>query len=381
MKKIHKNLLIKQSGFSLVELMVGLVVGLIAAFVIINVFSTFETQKRATTGTGDAQTNASIALYNIQREVQKAGFGLPIFDGNLEESASGDQTNNHSALRCVSATPATVPALPIDHDGLPGSPPVDGAIPISIADGGAGSDSITVGFSTPNANLPVGAAPARTTIPVPAGVVALDTASGIANSLQVTSNIGCKQGDIVVVVRGANCTSRRVTTSDGDLNNNPQRMQLTSVAGIADGSKLTCIGLGYNVVSFSVAGNELFRGTTPIISEIVDMQAQYGITATNNSNEVTQWVNAPALTDRKRIRAIRVAVVSRNNQLEQGAPVTTACSSLNSANPTGLCAWAGTAGSPAPLVNLAAIGGGQYRYRVYEAIIPLRNLSFSGALL
>lgn len=354
-----------QAGFSLVELMVGLVIGLIAAFVIIQVFSSFENQKRTTTGTGDAQTNATIGLYNIQREVQKAGFGIPIFDGNLAESKTGDQTNNYSALRCVSAAPATVPALPIDHDGLPGSPPVDGAVPVAIADGAAGaSDTITVGYSTPTAS--VGVLPARMTVPVPTIIVGADLISGIPNSLEVTNNIGCKNGDIAVVINGPTCSSSVVTTTNANLNGNSRRLQLTSIVGRTAG-KLTCIGPIYNVVSFSVnANNELLRSGIPIISEIVNMQAQYGITAANNSNEITQWVDAPALTNKNRIRAIRVAVVSRNSQLESGVVTNVAPVS-----------WAG-----GPAINLTANANWQrYRYRVYEAIIPVRNLAFSGALL
>jgi type IV pilus assembly protein PilW len=356
-----------QAGFSLIELMVGLVIGLIAAFVIINVFSTFENQKRTTTGTGDAQTNATIGLYNIQREVQKAGFGIPIFDGNLTESQAGDHTNNFSALRCVSATPATVPALPIDHDGLPGSPPVDGAIPISITDGVAGaSDIITVGYSTPRASLAVAPALPRVTVPVPTTIVGQDLLSGIANSLEVINNIGCKQGDIAVVINGTNCSSSRVTTVNADLNSNSRRLQLTSIVGRTAG-KLTCIGEDYNMVSFGVnANNELVRSGAPIISEIVNLQAQYGITAANNSNEVTLWVDAPALTDKNRIRAIRVAIVSRSGQLENNVVTNVAPIS-----------WAG-----GPAINLTANADWQrYRYRVYEAIIPVRNLAFSGALL
>ena len=68
----------KQYGFSLVELMVGLVIGLLATLVIIQVFSTFEGQKRSTSGSSDAQTNGSIALMSIQRNVQMAGYGLPL---------------------------------------------------------------------------------------------------------------------------------------------------------------------------------------------------------------------------------------------------------------------------------------------------------------
>ena len=73
----------KQKGFSLIELMVGLVIGLIAALVISNVLTRYEQQKRSTTGSSDAQTNGAIALYNIQRDMEGAGWGLPTFEETL----------------------------------------------------------------------------------------------------------------------------------------------------------------------------------------------------------------------------------------------------------------------------------------------------------
>ncbi|MDP3688915.1 MAG: prepilin-type N-terminal cleavage/methylation domain-containing protein, partial [Sulfurimicrobium sp.] len=73
MKKTHSL------GFSLVELMVGMVIGLLATLVIMQVFSVFEGQKRSTTGGADAQTNGSVAIYTIQREASMAGYGLPVY--------------------------------------------------------------------------------------------------------------------------------------------------------------------------------------------------------------------------------------------------------------------------------------------------------------
>ncbi len=69
----------QQSGFTLIEILIGMAIGLILSLVIYNVLSTFEKQKRATTGSSDAQTNGAIALYNIQRDAQMAGFGLPVY--------------------------------------------------------------------------------------------------------------------------------------------------------------------------------------------------------------------------------------------------------------------------------------------------------------
>lgn len=63
----------RQAGFSLVEIMVALVIGMIVTIVITQVMSFYGGQKRTTSGTSDAQTSGTLALYSIQREVQQAG--------------------------------------------------------------------------------------------------------------------------------------------------------------------------------------------------------------------------------------------------------------------------------------------------------------------
>ena len=85
---IHQTRPFHQAGFSLVEIMIGLVIGMLASIVIMQVFSVFETQKRTTTGTADAQTNGSIALYTIGRELKMAGYPLmPVTNSPLECTA------------------------------------------------------------------------------------------------------------------------------------------------------------------------------------------------------------------------------------------------------------------------------------------------------
>jgi type IV pilus assembly protein PilW len=255
-----------------------------------------------------------------------------------------------------------LPALPVDHDNLPGpgSPDVDALYPISITNGAAGaSDTITVRYSNPPG----------TTIPLPTSIVAPVSAT----QLQVSSNYGCTLGDIAVVVRNnGSCSSSRVTSTAAQLNANSTELRLASVnaAQMPNGARLTCIGSVYSVVGFTVAGNELTRNGTAILSEIVNLQAQYGITGSTSAaikgNQITQWVDAGALANPNRIRAIRVAVVARNNQLEK--------TNVTAAAPI---SWTG-----GPAINLNANADWQrYRYRVYEAIIPIRNLAFSGALL
>ena len=52
-------------GFTLVELMVAMVIGLVTTLVITQVLAFSEGQKRTTTSGSDAQVNGSLALYTL----------------------------------------------------------------------------------------------------------------------------------------------------------------------------------------------------------------------------------------------------------------------------------------------------------------------------
>jgi type IV pilus assembly protein PilW len=52
--------------------MVAMVIGMIGMIIMMQVFSTAEGQRRATTGTGDAQSNGAMALYALQRDIRQA---------------------------------------------------------------------------------------------------------------------------------------------------------------------------------------------------------------------------------------------------------------------------------------------------------------------
>ena len=63
-------------GFTLVEIMVGVLIGLIGTVVIFQVFAVSEGQKRTTTGASDAQQNGVFGLFQIERDVRMAGYGM-----------------------------------------------------------------------------------------------------------------------------------------------------------------------------------------------------------------------------------------------------------------------------------------------------------------
>lgn len=336
------NTSLRQAGFGLVEIMVGLAIGMLATLVIMQVFSVFEGQKRTTTGNADAQTNGSIALHSIQREALMAGFGLPVFD------------STNSPMKCTAFTPA-------------GST----ISPVSITDGGTAagaSDKISLRYGTSQ----MGGIPIKI--------------NGLAGAIAgVDNNLGCQNLDTVIVTNGTSCAI--TTVNDTGLAADTTHITLSDATGVTVGASLACMG-GWSQIDFEIDNNQMERNDVPVVVDIVNIQAQYGISAIASSNQVTQWVDAsggtwaaPSPADRNRIKAIRVAVVARNGLMEKDN-VTAGCSSLTAASPTGLCAWEGSAASPAPAIDLSNdVNWQRYRYRVFETIIPLRNVIWSkGAL-
>ncbi|MGB2833793.1 MAG: PilW family protein [Methylotenera sp.] len=363
---------VSQAGFSLVELMVGLVIGLLATLAIMQVFGAFEEQKRSTSGTADAQTNGSVALYNLQRDVRLAGFGLPLFD------------KNNLSLKC-----AVIPT--INHDVAAPAPNVSAATPnislaaIDIIDGGTAagaSDTVIVRYGNS-----------------PSGGIVMPVVSVVGADVGVLNSMGCAVNDIAISIKDNACVAANVET----VTDATDVMTLKSpFPAVNINDSFACLGR-WNEYRYAVLGNQLTRFDTynntapaPMVAGIVNIQAQYGISDKPDSNQITQWVNAtgawetqihPATgaylktpgnvsltcnalnANRNCIKAVRVAIVARNDLLEKTVVTSAAVSSwgATSASPT--------VASPAPIIDLSNIPNwNQYRYKVYESIIPLRNI-------
>ena len=67
---------LRSAGFTLVEIMIGLLIGMIAIVVIMETFAVSEGYKRTSTSGSDAQVNGGVALYLLQREIRLAGYGM-----------------------------------------------------------------------------------------------------------------------------------------------------------------------------------------------------------------------------------------------------------------------------------------------------------------
>jgi type IV pilus assembly protein PilW len=346
-----------QAGFSLIEILVGLAIGLLATLVITQVFSVFEGQKRTTTGSADAQTNGSIALYSIGHELRMAGYGL---------------------LPTIDATPLDCSILSFGATGI------TDISPVTITDGGGAagaSDTITVRYGDTTSG----------------GVPSQITGVGVpgANDVTIDNNLACNVGDVAMIVNGTTCNFTNVTpTATPDL----VTVTLQNTAGAVVGANLACIG-NWNTTVFQVnpaydptnpANSQAYleRNGNPSVSDIVNIQAQYGVSINGASNQVTQWVDAsggtwaaPTTADRNRIKALHIAVVARNGLYEKGV-VTNTCTTAKGTANNGPCAWDDTAVDAAPAIDLSNDPNWQhYRYRVFETIIPLRNMIWASGTL
>ncbi len=63
-----------EQGFTLIEIMVAMIIGMLGVIIMMQVFAVFEGRKRATTGGDDAQNAGAFAMYSIQQNIQQAGY-------------------------------------------------------------------------------------------------------------------------------------------------------------------------------------------------------------------------------------------------------------------------------------------------------------------
>lgn len=327
-----------QRGVGLIELMVAMVIGLLTTLVVMQVFSAFEGDKRTTTSGADAQTNGTIALYQIKRQIAIAGYGLPTLGG-------GDPGTN---------IPLSCTENGLNFGGV-------GVFPIALVDGAGGaSDTVLIR----SGNSATGGVPLKVLGGASSPLIGVDNSSGcqVGDWVLLSNNaagLQCATGPSVVAV-----SDTQITLSA----NSPAWLGTTK-------SKIACIR-GWSQTTYSVdAGTGAMLSAvggnppTTLVDGIVTIQAQYGVSGGKNSNLVVQWVDPTgafadpvALASRQLIRAVRVAVVARSG-LREKDDVTS--NDLN---------WAGGA---IPIADLPGADPQKFRYRVFETVIPLRNIIWS----
>lgn len=338
---IRHNLPNTQRGMSLIEIMVGLVIGLIGMFIIFQTVTAWGRRTATTTSGSDAQTAGAIGMYYLERDLKQAGWGFGM-------APALNMGCNVSATRPFRLAPVEI------TQGALGAPDT-----VSVLYGNSPSYTATSIFLTPN--------PATPTV--------------IASNQQP----GFVVGDRAILASGANCALVNVTAS--------ALLAMTLVYDLASGTPIASGNL-YNLglqpirAVWQINGGRALAWAETISNSaaadvadgIVDLQAQYGFDGDgNNQIDGGEWLEPDALPgapDWTRVRAVRVAFLARSKHFEKPA-ANASEQSWSAPQPS----WAGgnfvmtnvdgTAdtndpGSPNNWRN--------YRYEVFEKVIPLRNM-------
>jgi type IV pilus assembly protein PilW len=343
-------------GFSLVELMVGLVIGMIGVVIMMQIFSVSEGYKRTTTGGDDAQNNGAISLYGLQRDLRQAGQGSNSFNGVVPPGAAASLIGCNVTLRAGVTINANGPVT-INHPDIPA--------------GDSNTDTLLVFYGN-SSDSPEGdriaAQPATNTYRL-TGFAAAASAPAMRVGDQVVAHPGIRPSP-------CNLSMEPVTAVAGN--------DVTVGTGLAGASNGALFNLGATprIVVYAVRGGALTMcdymvnncggalvpaNWVSIASNVVSLRAQYGhdttpapmnltVDAFNQTTPTTEcgWV---------RMRAVRVALVARSAQLEKDVVTPTAP------------AWAASA----PAIDLSGDAEWQrYRYKLFETVVPLRNLAWLG---
>lgn len=374
-------------GFSLVEVMVGLVIGMLGILVIMQVFAVSEGQKRTTTSGGDAQASALAAISAIQRDLQQAGFGYtwipgattnPFFacsvravNGNfrlypvlITEGAGGLSDTVTIAYGESTGTNAplvltTTQAVATDPYALRAVRGIYYGDLVLMAEPGKACTLAQATDAAGGGTLPPPAVPALGT-PFPAGTMLLPHVIG-ASPYNFNSGVSyCTPGppcNAFLVNLGA---TPFVQTYWVTLNN---AVVPTNTFALSDVLQNPIPGVG---------------NTLALADNIVSLQAQYGID-TDNDNALDFWTDAtgayantvttPAAVAVSTIKAVRIAIVARSSLQERPIPPATTCN-ITTVAPT---VWGSS--PPSVTLDLTANPNWQcHRYQVYETTIPLRNM-------
>jgi type IV pilus assembly protein PilW len=395
-------------GMSLIEILVGMVIGMLGILVIFQVLAVAEDRKRTTVHGSDAQSAGAIALYQIQRDVQLAGYGF-----------AGAHTKQIGCL--VRAWDFGPPGKAIDFR----------LYPVEIVHGGAGApDTLRVLWGSSDQFI----------------TTRSWTAPGVNKTIS-GGRAGFDLGDALVLTSDpatavggeTQCALVQVTDRPGSLNDISHNATSYTVPGpppVVKAAKFNkdatwpatapftaTAGFAFNLgkeprrmewrVTLPAEANpnrliatETLFGTpaVEIADAIVNLQAEYGIDRNNNqvidANEWTETApdnslipadlnnpcNEATPKSWRCVRAIRVALLARsthwdksacspNPQRTSGAGGALALTNFTMFNIDGSAgAAAGTCTDPADPNDWR-----RYRYSVYETVIPLRNMIWGTA--
>ena len=371
-----------QRGMTLVEVMVGLVIGLIGMLVIFQTVTLWDTRTRATSAGSDAQVTGTIAMYQLERDLHLAGQGF----GTADTTVMGCQVSGYDANASAAIGFPMTPVVIVDNDATNQPDQIAtlyGTSPYFTADQSYGA--------------------------------------GSAHSIGTFDRTGFKSGDLAVISNTGNALPasagcQLVEITDDSTAADPKTLSFNVVSYphfYKNGANLpsrfnAALGIGASFPSgkvfslgplphrnvWTVASGVLGKRDElqaspffPMAEGVIDMKAEYGYDIDNDkvvaAAEWSKTLAAPV--DWSHVRAIRVALLVRSRNFEKPGVVNSADQNWSAPNPQ----WHRNGGvTPVNFVMRNVDGTADsfvagdadpnnwrnYRYTVYEKVFPLRNV-------
>jgi type IV pilus assembly protein PilW len=378
-------------GLSLIEVLVGVAIGLIGLVAIFQAVAVWTKHTQSTSSGGDAQVAGTLALFNIERDLKQAGHGF----GNAKMPVMGCT---------VAVTDTGPPARPAFGFGLQ---------PVQIAASAAGApDQIQVlygdsSFFVDEANF-TAATSIRKTLQRRAGFKIGDLAVVAVNPGASAATASCQ---LIEITDDTDVDGFSVAHTDLPYTSfydaasaalvTPRFNNPASAPGATSGNMYN-LGPQPVLNTWSIESNRLLTRTEvlqvkaslpmQIAEGVINLKAEYGYD-TNNNGRIddtpgnAEWLQAlPAGADWRRVLAIRVAVLVRSRQFERTADPSASATFAVTPSASNPYYFGDPVNRKFLMTNVSgqpdSFGDGNadpnnwryYRYRVYERVIPLRNV-------
>lgn len=376
----------RSRGFTLVELMISMSIGLVMIIALGIVMNRFETAKRRNATSSDLAMSTGYLAYDMDRLLRSAGSGLfqimPSFGCVLSVAVNGA-----TILPSPAAFPAPFANVPVNVRAIP--------LVVYPGIGDNGSDVIQVMYGAAG----VSEAPLR----ISPGTVT-------ANTVQLSNTLGIRGGDLLLMSEPLPQPCLMVQAAAGFVGGPAQILQLdgpfqnlvagptgmaafggngpdtfVSNLGNQTGNTPRMLLLGINA-SQQLVSYDLLRlnnmpgaATTPVpmAEGVVDMRVRYGIEPVPSpTGKITAWTlptgnytpaalnagTAGAATAMQQILAIRVSMVLRGDRFEN-----------DNVSPATLTMFQSL---PAAMQQTFTVPAGDERkraYRLVEFTVPIRN--------
>jgi type IV pilus assembly protein PilW len=347
-----------EQGVGLIEVMVGIVIGMLLVLMIFQIYLVTESQKRTITSANDAQENASYGLFLLGQDLAGAGNVISV-------TTPPAKTPALSGCAMLRPIPVVIAAGATDND--PDS--------LTVFFGGSGSLSTPAAFL--NNALVSTSPPGVYQVLGPVGFSPKDVIAAVQGTSCTLSTINAG-GVAVAAGTGIATIAHTLTATPGNNSVATYNAASASLINLGQGDRFGQTLYSVDPTNSALRTQSLLPAVlpaTPVVSNVVNLKAQFGLD-TDGDGDVDTWQSAtvnwssanlplqPIALDLtypwQKIRAVRVAIVTRSEKYETDT-VTPGPLAM-------LC-------SPAPCAVSMTLTTDQqhYRYKVLETIVPLRN--------